>query len=52
MTSPASREEQRILNQWNARRHGQAAFQTGSRRAAERILRRTADEHDNPNRPA
>lgn len=49
MTSPA---EHRILNQWNARRHGWHRFQTGSRRAAERMLRKAADEHDNPNRPA
>lgn len=37
LTRPDHSDRQRLLNQWNAARHGWHRFQTGNRRAAERI---------------
>ncbi|MFG3127376.1 hypothetical protein ACGFZU_06700 [Streptomyces tendae] len=37
---PEHEERQRLLNRWNAARHGWRRFQASSRRAADRIARR------------
>lgn len=36
-------DKPRLLNQWNATRHGQDRFQAGTRRAAERLARKPLD---------
>lgn len=37
LVEPEHQDRQRLLNQWNAARHGWRRFETSSRRAAERI---------------
>ena len=37
---PPTSEERRLLNRWNAARHGWDCFQAGSRRATERLARK------------
>ncbi|MEV4784016.1 hypothetical protein AB0K53_00930 [Streptomyces tuirus] len=45
---PHSPEARRLLNSWNAARHGWARFQDGSRRATERLARKPLDPGDPP----
>lgn len=39
-------EVRRLLNSWNAARHGWERFQEGARRAAERMIRDLDDDPD------
>lgn len=43
---PLTPEERRLLNSWNASRHGWDRFQTGSRRATLRSARKPFDYLD------